>query len=109
METVLKITENVVTIIFALSPFFPLVIAGVKYYGTKTKRNNIVNLANRADIIVKGLEKVELSNPEKRNMGINRLVDYANEVGISLTTSQAQDYINASVLELRQREADLIG
>ena len=109
METVLKITENVITIIFALSPLFPLVIAGVRYYGTKTKRNNIVNLANRADIIVKGLEKVELSNPEKRDSGIHRLVEYADEIGISLTTSQARDYINAAVLELRQREAELIG
>lgn len=109
MSTVIKIIENVTTIILALSPFFPLVIAGIKYYGTKTKHNNMVNLANRADIIVKGLDKLPLNNPQKRTDGVDKLVTYANEVGISLTPDQAQDYINAAVLELRQREAVLIG
>ena len=109
MTIVLKVIENATTIILALSPFYPLIVAGIRYYGTKTKNNNITNIANRADIIVKGLEKIELTNPDKRDLGINKLVEYANEVGISLTPDQAQDYINAAVLELRQREAALIG
>ena len=109
MSTVIKVIENVTTIILALSPFFPLIVAGIKYYGTKTKNNNIINLANRADIIVKGLDKIELTNPDKRDLGINKLVEYANEIGVSLTPDQAVDYINAAVLELRQREVTLIG
>ena len=109
MSTVIKVIENVTTIILALSPFFPLVVAGIRYYGTKTKNNNITNLANRADIIVKGLDKIELTNPDKRDLGINKLVEYANEIGVSLTPDQAVDYINSAVLELRQREAALIG
>lgn len=109
MQTVIKVIENVTTIILALSPFFPLIVAGIKYYGTKTKNNNIINLANRADIIVKGLEKIELNNPEKRDLGVNKLTEYANEIGVALTPDQAKDYINAAVLELRQREAALIG
>ncbi len=109
MQTVIKVIENVTTIILALSPFFPLIVAGIKYYGTKTKNNNMVNLANRADIIVKGLDKLPLNNPQKRTDGVDKLVTYANEIGVALTTDQATDYINAAVLELRQREAALIG
>lgn len=109
MTIVLKVIENATTIILALSPFYPLIVAGIRYYGIKTKNKNLVTLSERANIIVMGLEKVEATNPEKRNWGVNRLVDYANEVGISLTPDQAQDYINAAVLELRQREAALIG
>lgn len=103
----IKIVENAVTFIIALSPLFPLVVALVRYYGTKTRNQRIVNLAQRANVIVMSLEKLDLVNEEKREIGINKLCNYATEVGISLTPSQAHDYINGAVEEIRKQEEAL--
>lgn len=105
----IKVIENAVTFILAVSPLFPLVVALVRYYGTKTRNQRIVNLAQRANVIVMSLEKVELVNEEKRDLGIRKLCDYAFEVGINLSPGQAQDYINGAVEEIRKKEAALIG
>lgn len=105
----IKVIENAVTFIVALSPLFPLVVALVRYYGTKTRNQNIVNLAQRANVIVMALEKVELTNEDKREAGIKKLSQYATEVGINLTPDQAHDYINSAVEAIRQEEAKLIG
>lgn len=105
----IRVVENAVTFIVALSPLFPLVVALVRYYGTKTKNQNIINLATRANIIVLSLEKMPLINEQKREIGINKLVEYSTEVGIKLTNQQAHEYINAAVEEIRKKEATLIG
>lgn len=103
----IKVVENAVTFIVALSPLYPLVLALVRYYGTKTRNQRIVNLAQRANVIVMSLEKLELVNEQKRDIGVNKLCSYANEVGINLTPNQAHDYINAAVEEIRKQEEAL--
>ena len=105
MEIVLSILSRVLDILIILSPFFPLIIALIRYVGKKNRNQNLILLAQRADIIVAALKQspVELTNVDKAKEGIEKLVEYANEVGIKLTPSQASDYIEHAYLLLKER------
>lgn len=105
MEVILNILSRILDILIILSPFFPLIIALIRYVGKKNRNQNLILLAQRADIIVAALKQspIELTNAEKADEGINKLVEYANEVGIKLTKSQASDYIEYAYSLLKER------
>ena len=85
---------DIVTIIIALAPI------GIKIFqliGQKTHNQRLINLSQRAQIIVEGLEQSNLSNEEKKTKAYKKLSAYANEVGIPVTVDQLDDYIESAV------------
>ena len=93
MEMVRELLD-IVTIIIALAPI------GIKIFqliAQKTHNQRLINLSQRAQIIVEGLEQSNLSNEEKKAKAYEKLSAYANEVGIPVTVDQLDDYIESAV------------
>lgn len=93
MEMVRELLD-IVTIIIALAPI------GIKIFqliAQKTHNQRLINLSQRAQIIVEGLEQSNLSNEEKKTKAYKKLSAYANEVGIPVTVDQLDDYIESAV------------
>ena len=85
---------DIITILIALAPI------GVKVFqliAQKTHNQRLINLSQRAQIIVEGLEQSNLSNEEKKTKAYKKLSAYANEVGIPVTVDQLDDYIESAV------------
>lgn len=83
-------------------PLMPLILAATRYLAKKSRNQNIVNLVDRTSIIVEALEATMLDGTYKRNIALDKLLAYANEVGINLTKHQAEDYIEAAVREMNK-------
>lgn len=103
MKEFLEALTILVPLLIALSPIV------VKLFGllaqlTTSKR--LKNLAARAEIIVSALEQSNISNLEKQMEAIDKLVLYANEVGIKLTDQQAKDYIESAYMFLKLLKKD---
>ena len=93
MEMVRELLD-IVIIIIALAPI------GIKIFqliAQKTHNQRLINLSQRAQIIVEGLEQSNLSNEEKKTKAYKKLSAYANEVGIPVTVDQLDDYIESAV------------
>lgn len=93
MEMVRELLDTVI-IIIALAPI------GIKIFqliAQKTHNQRLINLSQRAQIIVEGLEQSNLSNEEKKTKAYKKLSAYANEVGIPVTVDQLDDYIESAV------------
>ena len=85
---------DIITILIALAPI------GIKIFqliAQKTHNQRLINLSQRAQIIVEGLEQSNLSNEEKKTKAYKKLSAYANEVGIPVTVDQLDDYIESAV------------
>lgn len=94
MDVLVNVLEFVFKIIV---PLIPLFIRAVQILGQAIHNTRLVNLTNRAEIIVTALEQLNLTNEEKREAAIEKLMSYADEVKIPLTKEQASDYIESSV------------
>lgn len=93
MEMVRDILD-IITVLIALAPI------GIKIFqliAQKTHNQRLINLSQRAQIIVEGLEQSNLSNEEKKTKAYKKLSAYANEVGIPVTVDQLDDYIESAV------------
>jgi len=73
--------------------FYPVASKVAKLYGQKTHNVTLINLTNRADIIVGSLMTADKSGTDKQITAINSLVEYGKELKINLTHAQAQQYI----------------
>lgn len=98
----MSLIKSIVEILTALTPFIPLILAATRYLAKKGRNQNIVNLVDRASIIVEAMETTLLDGYGKKNLALEKLLTYANEVGISLTKQQAEDYIEAAVREMNK-------
>ena len=100
--------NDIVNYITLLIIVAPVVIQLVRYVGTITHNRNLINLADRALIIVTSLEQLKLvNNADKKSEALRKLATYAKEVGIKLTEDQAEDYIEHAVAELRKLQGKL--
>lgn len=100
--------NDIVNYITLLIIVAPVVIQLVRYVGTITHSRNLINLADRALIIVTSLEQLKLvNNADKKAEALRKLATYAKEVGIKLTEGQAEDYIENAVAELRKLQGKL--
>lgn len=100
--------NDIVNYITLLIIVAPVVIQLVRYVGTITHNRNLINLADRALIIVTSLEQLKLvNNADKKSEALRKLATYAKEVGIKLTEDQAEDYIENAVAELRKLQGKL--
>ena len=91
------ILSNIIAVVTIIVTFGPLVITGVKYIGTKTNSQEIITIAERAAIIVSAID-----NHDKQAMAIRKLVNFANELSITLTVEQATDYVDDAVSVMHQ-------
>jgi len=94
--------ENVINLLVALSVILPIVVQLVKYIGTLTNNKKVLTLADRAMIIVSSLDSLGIANEAKKQEALGKLTNFANEVGINLSLSQAEDYIESAVQALRR-------
>ena len=86
---------NLITIIGLALPVITSVVKGIAQY---THNKVLINMSNRADIIVKALEQSsDLSSSDKKERAIKALSEYANELGIKITDKQLGTYIESSV------------
>lgn len=100
--------NDIVNYITLLIIVAPVAIQLVRYVGTITHNRNLINLADRALIIVTSLEQLKLvNNADKKAEALRKLATYAKEVGIKLTEDQAEDYIENAVAELRKLQGKL--
>lgn len=104
MTIFIKYLASAVDIIVIMLPLLPLILTMVKYLGRKTKQKNIELLADRGLIIVRSLEKNtnQLSNPERKGIALDKILEYANEIGINLSREQANDFIESAVVEINE-------
>ena len=94
----MDIVVNVLEFIFKIIvPLIPLFIKGLQILGQAIHNTRLVNLTSRAAIIVTALEQLDLTNEQKRDVAIAKLMSYADEVKIPLTEEQALDYVESSV------------
>ena len=93
MEMVRELLD-IVTIIIALAQI------GIKIFqliAQKTHTQRMINLSERSIKVVEALEQSNLTNEEKKTKAYEKLSAYANEVGISVTVDQLDDYIESAV------------
>ena len=89
---------NTILLVVAVIP--PAIrLAG--YFASKSTDSNIKTLANRALIIAEALEQTNFSGVDKKEIAINKLIEFAKEISVKLTLDQADDYIESSVSKLR--------
>lgn len=89
---------EVLTIIIALTP---VIVQLVGFIAQKTNNQKLRTLTERAYIVVTALEQSGLSNEHKKNKAMHKLAKYADEVGISMTADQLDDYIESAVKLLK--------
>lgn len=82
----------------------PIVIQLTRYIAAKTNNRYLLTLADRAEIIVSSIDKLELSNEDKRDMAVKKLMYFSKELGIPLSSTQAVDYVNSAVHFMRETE-----
>lgn len=91
---IIRLIANTFLIIGAISP---VILAVFRLLATQTHNQRMINLAERAKIIVEALEQSGLTNDEKKKEALNKLSYYAKEVGITVTPDQLDDYIESAV------------
>ena len=97
-----NILNNIVTAVTIIVTLGPLIIAGIKYIGTKTNSQEIITIADRAAIIVSAIDNLDIENHDKQAMAIRKLVNFANELSITLTIEHATDYVDDAVRVMHQ-------
>lgn len=93
-----EIAEVLINWLFIASILAPVVIVLVRALGQWTHSQALINLADRAKIIVDALNNNHvLDNAAKKEQAMSKLATYASEVGIKVTPQQMDDYIESSV------------
>ena len=97
-----NVLNSIITFVTIIVTFGPLVISGVKYIGVKTNSRQVITIAERAAIIVSAIDNLDIENHDKQAMAIRKLVNFANELSITLTVEQATDYVDDAVRVMHQ-------
>lgn len=94
--------DDIITLVTLVIVFAPVVLNLVKYLGAATHNKAVITLAERALIIVTALDNMLIENTSKKKEALDKLLSYASETGVKLTSEQASDYIEHAVQELRR-------
>jgi len=97
--TFLRNLDWLIPLIIILIPVF---VKLLKYLGALTHNEHIAALADRAAIIVEALDREDITKMAKKNEGVRKLIDLAEELKINLNAEQASDYIESAVTALRE-------
>lgn len=93
----MEIVNRIVDFLMILIWLAPLIVAFGKLIAQKTNNQKLTNLIDRANVIVLALEQTQDPAYRKKRVALEKLINYANEVGINLTVDQASDYIEHAV------------
>ena len=93
--------SNIVNILTIVVVLFPIGVQVFSLIAQKSHNQKLVNLSARAMIIVNALEQSGLESADKKKEAMSKLALYASQVGIKVTDQQLSDYIEASVLALK--------
>lgn len=86
-----------IVFISTLLPIVVMVLKLVGYLGRKSQNLVIKNLSERALVVVRAMERSNLTNEDKKTAAMQKLAEYASEVGIKVTAQQVDDYIESAV------------
>lgn len=95
-----QLTE-VIALISTLLPLLGIAFQLFKMIAQITHNKKLINLSERADVIVKALEQTDMMGEDKRTLALQKLAIYAKEVGIKVTAQQLEDYIESAVHVLK--------
>ena len=97
-----QLLQRIIELLSILLALLPILVQIFSLLTQKTHNQKIVNLRERAEIIVTALEQTGWTNEEKQSSAYNKLSRYSNEVGIKATPDQLLDYIESSVRLLKE-------
>jgi Phage holin protein (Holin_LLH). len=96
-----KIVDSIIQVVPVIVLLLPIVVNLFSLIAQKSHNQKLINLSERSKIIVQALDQSGLTNEEKKQRGVKKLAEYANQVGIKMTPDQLDDYIEASVKVIR--------
>lgn len=99
MMTMLSNIVDILTIVVVL---FPIGVQIFSLVAQKAHNQKLINLSERAKIVVNALEQSGLESTEKKHTAMKKLSAYASEVGIKVTEGQLSDYIESAVSSLKK-------
>lgn len=79
----------------------PLALRISSYFGSLSNNKNIQTLSQRAIIIAEALEQTDFTGAHKKDIAIEKLMVFAQELAIKLTKDQAGDYVESAVVHLQ--------
>lgn len=89
--------EQIIEILTILLALTPILVQVFNLLTQKTSNQRLINLSERATIVVTALEQTNLTNDLKKQEAFRKLATYAQEVGIKVTHDQLDDYIESAV------------
>ena len=99
--------QDWIALISALVPLLGVSYQIFKLVAQLTHNKKLINLSDRASIIVQALEQnTDLMNEDKKQAALQKLAIYAKEVGIKVTGQQLDDYIESAVRVLKYLNKD---
>lgn len=91
------VVQEVLDVLVVVVALIPVMVQLLGFLSAKTHNQKLINLRMRAEIIVEALEQTGLSNAYKKGKAMEKLSEYAKEVGIQVTPDQLDDYIESAV------------
>lgn len=104
LNTIIESLVDILTVAAVLAPVESQVI---KFTRSRTHNQRVKTLLDRSQVIVKSLENIDVPNRTKNADSVDKLMTFANEVGVKLTKQQANDYIEAAVRDLNNVQRQL--
>lgn len=97
--------KNAVDVIIFLVGISPLIFGVSKLIAQKTHNQKMYNFIDRMQVIVDSLQQTDFTNEFKKTTALNKGLEYAKEIGFTITPDQAEDYLESAVVYLKQQEA----
>lgn len=97
-----QLIQRIIEILSILLALLPILVQIFSLLTQKTNNQKIVNLRERAAIIVAALEQTSWTNDVKQKAAFDKLSRYAKEVGITVAPDQILDYIESSVKFMKE-------
>ena len=95
-------SQSTIEFITMLVALVPIIIKVFIFLSQMSSNKKIQNLSKRATVIVTALETSGLSNDQRKNAALNKLAQYADEVGIKMTGEQLDDYIESAFYFMKE-------
>lgn len=94
--------QDWIALIGTLLPLIGVSYQIFKLLAQLSHNKKLINLSERASIIVQALEQqTDLISEDKKTLALEKLAIYAKEVGIKVTGQQLDDYIESAVRVLK--------
>ena len=97
-----QLLQRIIELLSILLALLPILVQIFNLLTQKTNNQKIVNLRERAAIIVAAMEQTGWDNDVKQRTAFDKLSRYAKEVGIKVSSDQILDYVESSVRLLKE-------